>query len=154
MTLSSRPRPEKIHAALDMGALDHLIGYQLRRCALRSQARFAEFMAPLGLAPGLFGVLHLIALNPGRTQIDLAQAAGLDRSTLTLMLDQLSKKSWVERRPGADRRSFNLYITPEGQALWQAALTEVEAHEAEITAPLSADAKIVLLNALKRLAPD
>jgi DNA-binding MarR family transcriptional regulator len=134
-----------------MGPLDGLIGYQLRRAFLRSNQLFGAMAGKAGFAPGQFGVLKLVALNPGRSQSEVAAAAGLDRSSLTQMLDQLEGKGWVERRPGRDRRSVSLYVTKEGAAACEAAEPQVARHEALIRAGLTDAEARTLAGLLRRL---
>jgi DNA-binding MarR family transcriptional regulator len=139
-------------AEIRYGPLDHLVGYQLRRAFLRSNQLFAVHTGEVGLAPGQFGVLKLIALNPGRSQREIAQAAGLDRSSLTQTLDQLTAKGWVERRPGPNRRTVSLVITAAGTRVCDAAEPRAWVHERAIRAGLSEVEAALLLDLLKRLA--
>ena len=137
--------------AIRFGPLEALVGYHLRRAFLRSNQLFASLAGEVGLAPGQYGVLTLIALNPGRSQREIADAAGLDRSSLTQMLDQLAGHGWVERRPGQDRRSFSLVITPAGAMVWEAAGHKTAEHERLIRGTLSTAEAETLLALLKRL---
>lgn len=138
--------------ALDYGPLDDLVGYQLRRAFLRSNHLFATLTGEVGLAPGQFGVLTLIARNPGRTQSRIADGAGLDRSSLTQMLDQLAARGYVERRPGPDRRSASLYVTAAGEAVCASAEAKIGEHERRVRAALTDAEAETLLTLLKRLA--
>lgn len=142
-----------IHAPLDMGPLDELIGYQLRRAFLRSNQLFGALAGKAGFAAGQYGVMKLIALNPGRSQSEMAAAAGLDRSSLTQMLDQLAVKGWVERRPGRDRRSVSLHATPAGTVACAAAEPEVLRHEALVRAGLTAAEATTLASLLGKILP-
>jgi DNA-binding MarR family transcriptional regulator len=145
MSTKSAPR-------LNYGPLGAFVGFQLRRAFLRSNQLFGRLVADVGLAPGHFGVLTLISLNPGSLQREIADAAGLDRSSLTQMLDQLSKLDYVERRAGPDRRSFNLFVTAAGAAACASARSKVRKHEKLIRGSLGREEVSVLLTLLKRLA--
>lgn len=136
---------------LDMGSLDQLVGYQLRRAFLRSNQAFARLAGRVGLAPGQYGVLCLVLRNPGRSQAAIAAAAGLDRSSLAQMLDQLAGKGWVERRPGPDRRTFGLHITPAGADAVTAAEALIKEHEKFVCSELNAGERAMLLDLLQRL---
>jgi DNA-binding MarR family transcriptional regulator len=133
------------------GPLDDRVGYQLRRAFLRSNGLFARLGGQAGLAPGQFGVLKLVELNPGRSQTEIAAAAGLDRSSLTQLLDQLVRRGLIERRPGRDRRTVSLHLTPTGGEALSQAEPRVEEHEALLRNGLSDDEVVVLLKLLKRL---
>lgn len=147
--MTARPSPDR--DPIDFGPLDALVGYQLRRAFLRSNQLFARLAGQAGVAPGQYGVLKLIALNPGRSQTDIAAAAGLDRSSLTQLLDQLGKLSLIERRPGPDRRTVSLHLTEAGARVLDAAGARVGEHEAAIRAGLSDAEARTLVGLLKRL---
>lgn len=136
---------------IDFGPLDGLVGYQLRRAFLRSNQLFAGMAGKAGLQPGQYGVLELIGLNPGRSQSDIAAAAGLDRSSLTQLLDHLCKRDLVERRPGPDRRTLSLHLTKAGEKTLKEAAGHVAEHENAIRGELTDDEARMLVELLKRL---
>lgn len=137
--------------ALDYGPLADRVGYRLRRAFLRSNQLFARLAGKAELAPGQYGVLVLIDGNPGRSQTEVAAASGLDRSTLTLMLDQLAGRSWIERRPGPDRRTISLFVTDEGRAAITAAEPLVAEHEMLVRSGLSPTEIELLLELLGKI---
>ncbi len=136
---------------LALGHLENLVGYQLRRAFLRSNQLFARLGGEAGLAPGQYGVLQIIALNPGRSQTDVAQAAGLDRSSLTQMLDQLTARGFVERRPGPDRRTVSLHLSPAGVGACVAGAAKAREHETIIRGDLSEAEARQLTQLLQRI---
>ena len=76
---------------LDRGLLPSLLGYVLRRT---QSAVFEDFVATFShageaLTPGEFGLLVLVDRNAGLSQMALARALGIDRSTLVPILDRL-----------------------------------------------------------------
>jgi DNA-binding MarR family transcriptional regulator len=136
---------------IDFGPLDQLVGYQLRRAFLRSNQLFGGLAGKAGLQPGQYGVLKLIGLNPGRSQSDIAAAAGLDRSSLTQVLDQLCRRGLVERRPGPDRRTLSLHLTAEGERTLADAGPAVAEHERAIRGELTESEAATMVELLKRL---
>jgi DNA-binding MarR family transcriptional regulator len=136
---------------IDFGPLDQLVGYQLRRAFLRSNQLFVGLAGKAGLQPGQYGVLRLIGLNPGRSQSEIAAAAGLDRSSLTQVLDQLGKRGLVERRPGPDRRTLSLHLTQGGERTLDEAAGSVAEHEKAIRGDLDDEEAVTLIELLKRL---
>ncbi len=92
--------------ALDRGLLPSLLGYALRRAQSAVFADFAATFAKAGeaLTPGEFGLLVLVDRNAGLSQMALARALGIDRSTLVPILDRLQARGLLVRRPLADRR--------------------------------------------------
>ena len=145
------PSPKPASDPIAFGLLDERIGYQLRRAFFRANGLFARLAGEAGLAPGQYGVLKLVELNPGRSQTEIASAAGLDRSSLTQLLDQLVARGLIERRPGRDRRTVSLHLTPPGVEALARAEPKVEEHEAVMRAGLSDAEVTVLLDLLKRL---
>lgn len=99
-------------------------GYECVIQALRTaNALWREsrrFFAPYGLTEAQFNVLNILSSEAqGISQQALSRALVVDRSNVTLLLDRMSVKKWVERldSPG-DRRAYRVRLTPSGRALW------------------------------------
>lgn len=136
---------------LDYGILPGLIGYQLRRAQLAAFQHFAA--ATGGMTPGRFGVLTLIAANPGLSQSDLAAALGIDRSTLVPVIDELEAKHLVARLPSpSDRRTNALHLTREGEASRHECERRVRRHEDDMAGQLTEGERRQLVALLARLA--
>ena len=138
-----------------MGELPGLVGYQLR---LTQIAIFRDFNATLGsfdITPGLYGVLEVIATNPGLKQTQLARAVQLDRSSVVSVIDKLESRGLVERRVvAADRRSNALELTAAGAALLAQLRPLVAGHEERLAAGLSARERAALIELLGRIFPE
>ena len=135
---------------LRSGLLAELLGYRLR---LAQQAVFRDFARTIPEAsPGRVGILLLIEANPGVTQSRLAQAVGLDRSTLVGVLHALEGRTLLERRRGEDRRTNGLWLTRAGQALVASLKRRIRTHERRVAARLSAAERAQLLALLEKLA--
>jgi DNA-binding MarR family transcriptional regulator len=140
---------------LDLGALESLVGYRLRRAQVAVFADFAASVGQGGMTPGLAGLIALIAANPGLKQSALALLLGVDRSTLVPALDKLEARGLVARRPMAgDRRAHALELTDKGQAVWAKTLGAIRAHEARVLRGFSAAEKATLIRLLGRLGRD
>jgi DNA-binding MarR family transcriptional regulator len=136
--------------ALAPGPLPGLLGYHLR---LAQQAVFRDFARAIPEAsPGRVGILFLIEANPGVTQSRLAQAVGLDRSTMVGVLHALAARELVERRRGEDRRTNGLWLTRGGRALVASLKQRIRSHERRVAARLSAEERVQLLALLAKLA--
>ena len=88
-----------------------LLGYVLRRTQSAVFADFAATFAKAGeaLTPGEFGLLVLVDRNAGLSQMALARALGIDRSTLVPILDRLQARGLlVRRRSPTDGRTHAL----------------------------------------------
>ena len=145
---STRASPE-----LDHGILPTLLGYQLRLAQITVFNDFAASARDFDVSPGRFGMLVLIEANPGVTQTRLAEAVGLDRSTLVAVLDQLEERGLLERRRGVDRRTNGLWLTRRGKSLVARMKERIRAHEDRLAARLSETERDVLLALLRRIGP-
>jgi len=135
---------------LKPGPLPGLLGYRLR---LAQQAVFRDYAAAVPEAsPGRAGILFLIEANPGVTQSRLAQAVGLDRSTMVGVLHALEARELVERRRGEDRRTNGLWLTRAGRALVASLKRRIRVHERRVASRLSAAERAQLLALLETLA--
>jgi DNA-binding MarR family transcriptional regulator len=142
---------KQISGALKAGVLPGLLGYRLR---LAQQAVFRDFAHSVGrLSPGRVGILLLIEANPGVNQSRLAQAVGLDRSTMVGLLHALEAQALIERRRGDDRRTNGLWLTATGRAQVTQLKRRIGAHERRVAQRLSAAERAQLLALLEKLAP-
>jgi DNA-binding MarR family transcriptional regulator len=125
-------------AVLQLGRLEKLLGYALRRAQIRVFQDFAAEMKEFGLTPGQLGALLLIEANKGLNQSELGHALGIDRSSVVPLIDRLQRRGWVRRAARAtDRRAHALELAPGGVTLIARFLPHLEAHEARIAAGLS-----------------
>src|SRR5262245_36294666 len=99
---AAMPTNEAGEPQLSFDELPGYVGYQIRR----AQAEiFADLEVPLkefDLTPGSFGVLTLIRSNPGITQVALAAALGIDKSTMSPVIFRLEKRGLIRRKVQAD----------------------------------------------------
>jgi DNA-binding MarR family transcriptional regulator len=104
--------------AINYGPLRSLVGYRIRKAYSRLFQTFNEMLAEVNLAPGQYSALLLIALNPGLSQMQLAEATGLDRSTIVPIADRFVRMGWITRtRREDDRRTYSLQLTPLGRSI-------------------------------------
>lgn len=137
---------------IDYGSLPGLVGYRIRKAYSQLFQTFTVMFKELGLAPGQYSVLLLIGLNPGLSQVDLAEAAGLDGSTIVPITNRFVKLGWVRRiRRRRDRRFYSLAITAAGRAVLEDAQPIIEAHERDLVAALSEGERISLVELLARI---
>ncbi|HVL34124.1 MAG TPA: MarR family winged helix-turn-helix transcriptional regulator [Burkholderiales bacterium] len=136
-------------SALHPGVLPGLLGYRLR---LAQQAVFRDFAERVGeLSPGRVGLLLLVEANPGVTQSRLAQALGVDRSTLVGLIDVLQKRRLLERRRGEDRRTNGLWLTAVGARAVATLKRRIQRHERRVAARLSEGERAQLVGLLEKL---
>jgi DNA-binding MarR family transcriptional regulator len=93
-------------------------------------------------------LLTVIAANPGITQVRLAAALQLDKSTLSPALSRLTQRGLVRREALSDRRQQALSLAPGADAALAAMRAKVEAHEARVSAMLTPAERAELLRLL------
>src|ERR671935_2260151 len=100
-------------------ALSGYTGFLMNWVATRSRLHFAARLEECcRLHPREFGVLTVLANEPGVTQQAIGEHAGIDPSTMVATLDALEQRGLAERRPHpGDRRKRAVYLTPEGKRL-------------------------------------
>lgn len=61
------------------------------------------------------GILFILQERDGRTMTELSQTLAVENPTLTGLIDRLERSGFVVRKASSeDRRSFKIYLTPEG----------------------------------------
>ncbi|MBV8536464.1 MAG: winged helix-turn-helix transcriptional regulator [Alphaproteobacteria bacterium] len=139
---------------VQLGRLEQLLGYELRRAQMRVFQDFEAAMEELGLTPGQLGALFLIEANRGLSQSELGAVLGIDRSSVVPLIDRLQKRGWVRRAARAsDRRAHALELAPAGVALLARLLPRLEAHETRIAAGLQPGERKRLFELLAKMAP-
>jgi len=134
---------------LKRGLLSGLLGYRLR---VAQQAVFRDFARSIPeVSPGRVGILLLIDANPGVTQSRLAQAVGIDRSTMVGVLHALQARELIERRRGEDRRTNGLWLTRTGRELVASLKQRIRTHERRVASRLSVEERAHLLAMLEKL---
>jgi DNA-binding MarR family transcriptional regulator len=147
--------PEKpLAGSLDRGLLPSLLGYALRRAQSAVFADFAATFARAGeaLTPGEFGLLVLVERNAGLSQMALARALGIDRSTLVPILDRLQARGLLVRhRSPTDGRTHALALTPFGRKALARFDRLVRTHEKQIQSALSVAETRTLIDLLEKV---
>lgn len=88
------------------------------------QKRFAD--AGFDLTVDQWVVIDHLHRNPGIAQSALAELTTKDAPTVTRIIDLLAKKGLAERRMADDdRRKFLVFMTPEGEKLYEQMLPAV-----------------------------
>lgn len=137
---------------IDLGLLPGLVGYQLRRAQIETFQHFASNLGDEGMRPGWFGLLIIVANNPGLSQTQLARTLGVDGSTMVAMIDRMEANDWVVRtRSKTDRRSHELHLTDAGAGMLERITPMVRDHDGAITANLTAPESAELLRLLRKV---
>lgn len=154
--IASRPgRRRQSENAIDLGPLGSWIGFYLRLAQNASFHAFAREARGVDLSPGRFATLMLIGRNPGISQTALSRANGRDKSSLTPVLEDLSRRKLIRRiRAKNDRRSYRLMLTPSGERLLQQLTVCAEQHDANLDRIIGPRERARFLQILKRIVAE
>lgn len=129
----------------------------LHRAAQRLRATLDHVARSHGLTGGVRDWIVLTALRggPRRTQLALARALGLDKTTLTSLLDRLEAAGLVVRTLDPDDRRARIpEITAAGRRLQGAVAAARDAAEADLLTAFTQREQGLLRSLLTRLAAD
>jgi DNA-binding MarR family transcriptional regulator len=111
-----------------------------------------EMLAELRLNARQAGILTMVTERKPMTQKDLADALGIDRTTMVALLDDLEEKGYAARqRHPHDRRAFFVHPTEAGRHAQAAAVRTLDEQQRQFLAPLTAGEREQLAVLLKRL---
>jgi DNA-binding MarR family transcriptional regulator len=128
------------------------VGYQVRRTQAKIFSEFEATLEDFDFTPGTFGVLTLIRANPGITQVALAAAFGVDKSTMSPVIFRLEKRGLIRREVlASDRRYHALFFEPSAEATFVAARERVRAFENGVAARLTKPEQRELARLLAKL---
>lgn len=115
-------------------------------------ARMAEALQEIGLTPRMFVVL-LRALNTELTQLELAQVAGLDKTTMMVVLEELEDAGYAGRvPPPPPRRARLVRVTERGWEATEAGLEIMDRVHQEVLDALPPRQRDAFLAGLASLA--
>lgn len=133
-------------------AVEHQVGFLLRRAHQRHSAIFLDAMAPLDLTPTQFTAL-IKTVELGRvTQNHLGRHTAMDPATIQGVVRRLFDRGLVLRElDPLDRRTTVLVPTREGTALAARAVGPARAITEATLAPLAAAERAHLVALLRKL---
>ena len=130
------------------------LSFLLNQAAYAFEARLAAALAEHDLSVREYCVLWK-AEEAERTQQEIAELAGLDKSTLVVTLDKLEAAGLVERRISeVDRRARVVAVTPSGGGRYMQAQKVVDRVTVETLRHLGADGMHAFVRGLQRLVED
>lgn len=116
------------------------------------RTRMTAALAEIGLTPRMHCVLTH-ALGEERTQIQLCEIGGMDKTTMVVTVDALEQAGYAQRRPSStDRRARIVAVTPAGAEMAVRSQQIADSVHAAVLESLPADERDVLVRALTRLA--
>jgi DNA-binding MarR family transcriptional regulator len=148
-----KAKPGRIPAKpVDMGGLEEILGFMLRRAQLAAFQDYGELTEDLGITTAQFSVMRLAHANPGINQTALANALGAVTPRMVFIIDDLERRGLLMRLPSTvDRRSHAIFLTPEGRKLHKALTKRVAKQNDRMIARLRGADPASLLRMLRLL---
>ena len=135
------------------GELGVFPGYLLARLGEASRRRFHRALEPEGLHPRHFGVMTMVAAQPGLSQQELHEKTAIDPSSMVAVIDELEALGLAERRPHPDdRRVRTIFLTALGEEKLERVRALAAQLQREFFQPLSAQERRTLHGLLRKLA--
>lgn len=103
-----------------------------RRAARALTQHYDEALRPVGLRATQFTVLQALSIAKYIRQGRLGEVLAIDSTTLTRTLAIMSKRGWIAKVPGKDRRERRLHMTRAGEDLYRRALPQWEKVQARL----------------------
>lgn len=105
----------------------------LRRTARALTQLYEDALRPCGIRGTQFTILQALSFTGEITQGELGRILAMDSTTLTRTLAIMSRKRWIAKRRGKDKREWRLRIAVAGKAqfdrafpAWQKTQDEVK----------------------------
>jgi DNA-binding MarR family transcriptional regulator len=115
-------------------------GFLLRQAWRAMVGAMEMALRPHGLTPPQYGVLTVLAREPGASGADLARACSTTPQAMNGVLATLERESLIERRPHPTHgRILQATLTSEGQRRLEAAQPSIRALRRETERDLSPD---------------
>ena len=130
------------------------LGWLLSQASYAYGRELAAALEPLGL--GSRGHCVLTAARSGEyTQKQLADAIGIDKTTMMVTLDELEQLGYAERRRSAtDRRAHVVVVTASGERKVAAAQRIIESVQDAVLGSLPAKQHVALVDGLRQLVTE
>jgi DNA-binding MarR family transcriptional regulator len=127
------------------------LGWLLAKASFSLSVEIGRAFVPLGVTPRGYHVLQAAA-EGGRSQSDLVEMVGLDKTTMVSTIDELEAAGLAERRPSEhDRRARIVVVTPRGHEKIAEGRATVNRVQGEVLATLPRREASIFLHALQQL---
>ena len=127
-------------------------GYMIRRLQQIAVSIFLEETSEFEITPVQYATLAAVSIYPGIGQLHVANATGIDRATISGVIDRLQARKLIVRKvSGQDQRANELFTTPAGTKLLYDIEAATERVEEKILSPLTAGQRTAFLSCLDQL---
>ncbi|WP_119418670.1 MarR family winged helix-turn-helix transcriptional regulator [Desertibaculum subflavum] len=113
--------------------------FRLRRASRKVTQYYDRYLEPSGLKVTQYSLLGNIRASEQISITELAEALGMDRTTLTRNLKPLLDQGLVTVSEGADRRTRAIEVTPEGDAAFKRAVPRWKEAQAKLIETVGRD---------------
>jgi MarR family transcriptional regulator for hemolysin len=135
-------------------ALAENLGWLLSQASHVLKTQMTAALEGVGISPRAYHVLAT-AMTATFTQIELAQAVGLDKTTMVVTIDELEAASLAKRIPSTeDRRARVIAVTKAGERKVAQAEEIVDRVQADVLGELPPRERKALLEGLTRLVSE
>jgi DNA-binding MarR family transcriptional regulator len=131
--------------------LEAHLGYWLRCLSNFVSHTFSERLASQGISVEQWVVLRTLYGDEAMTLNEAAKQVGVDKSTLSRMVERLVQKGWVNRAEGQDRRSLGLMLTAAGKKMVVQSAKLADENDKAFFQPLSSRQREEFLATIKHL---
>ena len=143
--------PSVLRRALGPLDFEHNPGFLVSRLARRMAMEMDRRMREHGLTFAQAAVMSRLWRHDGLTQSELQEQVGVDASTLTGLLQRMTRQGLVRRRRDrADGRVLRVHLTPHGRALRPLINPEAEAANARLLDGFSAAERATFVDFMHR----
>jgi DNA-binding MarR family transcriptional regulator len=125
--------------------------YNIRKTARLVTQLYDRMLEPSGLLGTQFVLLASIGRAGTANVTRLAQAMGMDRTTLTRNLRPLERQGFIEMDTGLDRRTHMVRLTGQGRQAIKAALPFWQQAQATVMSRFGQERTTALLTELQAL---
>jgi len=108
----------------------------MRRGARALTQLYEDSLRPVWLRASQFTILQTLSLAGEVSQGELGQMLAMDSTTLTRTLAIMSRRGWIARRAGEDRRVILIRLSDAGKAQFGRALPYWEGVQARVKSKL------------------
>ncbi|ARP80123.1 hypothetical protein CAL12_04295 [Bordetella genomosp. 8] len=127
-------------------------GFLLRRAHQIFEAIFEDNFVKLALSPAQYSVLLAVHNAKGINQNDIARSIGMNKVTVSQIVQALEERGWIARQTAAaDRRRRHLALTAAGRRALTRTAAMADATYDQQMAPLDPQERETLLALLQRV---
>jgi DNA-binding MarR family transcriptional regulator len=127
--------------------------FLLAQLGAHAAMQFTERVGVLELSPADAGILRLLRVEAGLSQQELATKLQIHPSRLVAILDNLEKRSFVERRAHPhDRRLYSVHLTKNGNETLEKIGRVAREHQDALLSALSKEERDTLAVLLLKIA--